>query len=49
MKFEKVVDVAIVLVGIAMAIYHLIYTQYMVVGPIPHQNIHLGLALILVF
>ncbi|UCG65304.1 MAG: TRAP transporter fused permease subunit [Deltaproteobacteria bacterium] len=49
MKFEKVVDGAIVLVGIPMAIYHLTYTQYMVAGPIPHQNIHLGLALILVF
>ena len=35
--------------ALAMAAYHLLYTQWMVIGPIEHQNLHYMLALVLVF
>lgn len=36
-------------VAMAMVLYHLISTQYVIQGPIPHQNTHLGFSLLLVF
>lgn len=32
-----------------MVIYHLVSSQYVIVGPIEHQNVHLGFSLLLVF
>ncbi|UCF57436.1 MAG: TRAP transporter fused permease subunit [Deltaproteobacteria bacterium] len=46
---SKVIDIAITLVAMAMVVYHLISTQYLLLGPIEHQNTHLGFSLILVF
>ena len=48
-KREKVLDIAIAVVGIAMAVYHMVYALYLVQDTIPHLNTHLGLSLILVF
>jgi len=45
----KVIDIAIATLGVAMAMYHLISTQYLIVGGLQHQNVHLGFALALVF
>ena len=45
----KWLEPAIAVVAIGMALYHLIYTQYMILGPIHHQNLHYMLALVLVF
>jgi len=43
--------VKLVMAGLAlvMAAYHLLYTQWMIIGPIEHQNLHYMLALCLVF
>lgn len=41
--------IPIAVVAIAMVIYHLISTQYLVVSSLEHQNIHLGFTLIFVF
>ncbi len=43
--------VTLIMAGLAlvMALYHLIYTQWMVIGPIRHQNLHYMMALVLVF
>lgn len=43
--------VTLIMAGLAlvMALYHLIYTQWMLIGPIRHQNLHYMLALVLVF
>ncbi len=35
--------------ALLMAAYHLLYTQWMLIGPIEHQNLHYMLALTLVF
>lgn len=45
----KFIDIAIAIVGVAMAMYHLLSTQYLIFGGFEHQNVHLGFALILVF
>ena len=46
---EKILSVAIAVVGVAMVLYHLASTQYLFVGPIDHQCIHLCFSLLLVF
>jgi TRAP transporter 4TM/12TM fusion protein len=43
------IDIAIAIVGVAMAMYHLISTQYLIFGGYEHQNAHLGFALVLIF
>ncbi|MCQ2444813.1 MAG: TRAP transporter fused permease subunit, partial [Mailhella sp.] len=43
------VALAMAALALAMAAYHLLYTQWMVIGPIEHQNLHYMLALVLVF
>ena len=48
-KAGKVTDIAISVVAIAMSLYHLIYTQYMIVGPTEHVNIHYAFGFTLVF
>ncbi len=35
--------------ALLMAAYHLLYTQWMLIGPIEHQNLHYMLALTLGF
>lgn len=47
--FPSRLDLAIALVAVVMALYHLINVYYSVVGTIEHRMIHLGLALTLVF
>lgn len=41
------IDMAIAMVGVAMAIFHLMSTQYLILGGIEFQNAHLGFALLL--
>lgn len=48
-KSEKMLDIAIVATGLAMAIYHMVYALYLVQDAIPHLNTHLGFSLVLVF
>jgi len=48
-KFRKAIDVAIVVVGFAMFLYHMVSTQYLFTGNFEHQDIHLGFVLVLVF
>jgi TRAP transporter 4TM/12TM fusion protein len=45
----RFIDIAIAIVGVAMAMYHLISTQYLIFGGYEHQNAHLGFALVLIF
>jgi TRAP transporter 4TM/12TM fusion protein len=40
---------AILIVGVAMALYHLISSQYLIFGGYKHQNVHLLFAFLLVF
>lgn len=44
----RLLDVLVLIVGIAMVIYHMVVTQFAVVNEFLHQNIHVGLALIIV-
>jgi len=37
------------ILGVGMALYHLISSQYLIFGDIQHRNVHLGFALLLVF
>lgn len=46
---NKPIDIAIAIVAIAMAIYHMVSTRVIFVDSIQHQNIHLGFGLTLVF
>jgi TRAP transporter 4TM/12TM fusion protein len=48
-KSWKFIDMAIATVGVAMAMFHLISSQYLILGGIEFQNAHLGFALLLVF
>ena len=48
-KAPKVLDIIIIFVGCVMVFYHLIATQYLIWGGIEHRNLHLALALALVF
>ncbi len=45
----KVLDVAIVVVAVFMVLYQLINTQYMLLEPLKHSNMHLFLALVITF
>lgn len=45
----KVIDIAITIVGVSMAGYHLLSTQHLICGGFQHQNVHLGFALALLF
>ncbi len=49
MKWSKVVEIAIPVVAISMAVYHLVSTQRFLQGPIEHQATHLAFGLVLVF
>jgi TRAP transporter 4TM/12TM fusion protein len=42
------IDMAIATVGVAMAVFHLMSTQYLILGGFEFQNAHLGFALLLV-
>ena len=46
---KNVVQILMVGVALIMALYHLVYTQWMLIGPIQHQNLHYMMALVLVF
>ena len=48
-KGWELIDVAIAIVGVAMAIFHLISAQYLILGGIEFLNTHLGFALLLIF
>lgn len=48
-KKLKALDVSITVVAVAMAIYHLISTQYLLHSSYEHQITHLGFALVIVF
>ena len=43
------ISVAVIIVGLAMAIYHMVYTQVYLQDNVPHLNTHLGFCLLLVF
>ena len=45
----RIVGIAIAIVAIAMSVYHLSYTQYLIVGAVEHVNIHYAFGLTLVF
>jgi TRAP transporter 4TM/12TM fusion protein len=49
MRAERAIDLAISIIGVAMAIFHLVNTQYLFVGVYPFYNAHLGFSLALVF
>jgi TRAP-type uncharacterized transport system fused permease subunit len=42
-------EIAVKIVGIAMAVYHMVSSQYIFLGDIEQRNIHLGFALLLIF
>ena len=46
---NNVVHFLMIGVALIMALYHLVYTQWMLIGPIQHQNLHYMMALVLVF
>jgi len=50
-KNEKgsILDKALVAIAVAMVLYHLISTQYMLHGSYEHQDFHLGFALLMIF
>lgn len=47
--YRNKLDMAITIVAVAMGVYHLTYTQYLLQGAIEHQNTHLIFSLMLVF
>ena len=48
-KFQRFIDLTIVVVGIAMFLYHMVSTQYLFTGDFEHQDIHLAFVLLLIF
>ena len=46
---QRILDVMVGVVGVAMVIYHLTYSQLFLQGVMEHLIFHLGLALLLVF
>lgn len=46
---QRALDIVISVIAIIMVLYHLVSVQYLLLGPIPHQNLHLAFALVLVF
>jgi TRAP transporter 4TM/12TM fusion protein len=49
MMVKKIVDLAITTIGVAMAIFHLISTQYLLLSVYQFYNVHLAFSLVLVF
>lgn len=47
--FENKIFIAVIMVGLAMAFYHLLYTQVFLQANVAHLNTHLGFCLLLVF
>jgi TRAP transporter 4TM/12TM fusion protein len=45
----KILNWSVLAVGVGMALYHLVSSQYLIVGGFKHQNVHLGLSFLLVF
>ena len=43
------IHIAVIIVGLAMALYHMVYTQVFLQDNVPHLNAHLGFCLLLVF
>jgi len=43
------IHIAVIIVGVAMALYHMVYTQFFLQDNVPHLNTHLGFCLLLVF
>ena len=43
---KPVIDILLSVVCVGMVLYHLVYTQVLLLGPLQHQNMHLLLALI---
>jgi len=48
-RFQRSLNIAVTAVGVAMVIYHLVYSQTYLQGVTGHQVFHLGFALVLVF
>jgi TRAP transporter 4TM/12TM fusion protein len=44
---KSYIEILITVVSVIMVLYHLVYTQTLLLGPIEHQNMHLLLALML--
>jgi TRAP transporter 4TM/12TM fusion protein len=49
MQFSKIIDLALLVVGVAAVGYHMITTQYLFVGSYEHQTIHLMFVFSLLF
>jgi TRAP transporter 4TM/12TM fusion protein len=48
-RFQRSLNIAVTAVGVAMVIYHLVYSQTYLQGVTGHQIFHLGFALVVVF
>jgi TRAP-type uncharacterized transport system fused permease subunit len=48
-RFQRSLNIAVTAVGVAMVIYHLVYSQTYLQGVTGHQVFHLGFALVVVF
>ncbi|MBU4563644.1 MAG: TRAP transporter fused permease subunit [Proteobacteria bacterium] len=46
---NKFIEIAFVVIGLAMVAYHMVSTQYLFLGNFEHQNLHLMFALVLTF
>lgn len=49
LEFSRFLDRLFLVMGVAMFLYHMVSTQYLLVGSFEHQNIHLFFALFLTF
>jgi len=50
MSFNRdALRIIVPVLALGMALYHLLHTQFMMLGPVEHQNLHYGLALVVVF
>lgn len=49
MDIQRIKNVTIPIVAIAMVLYHMISTQYLLVSSMRHDNLHLAFSLVLVF
>ena len=48
-RLQSFIELAIVVVGFAMFLYHMVSTQYLFTGNFEHQDIHLAFILVLIF
>ena len=46
---KRLAGILLILLSLFMVVYHMLYTQFVMTGPIFHRNIHLLLALVIVF